>query len=320
MAVRRVRVRSFAKINLDLRVLHKRPDNYHELRSVFQTVSLADAITIEYEKTRRTSITLTGNVNIPNNLIERAARAVLDQARAAATLHFTLQKRIPMGGGLGGGSTNAAAILLALPALLGKRVDVKRIAASLGSDVPFFLHGGTALGLGRGEELYPLPDLPALPGVLISPAIHVSTPDAYKDLNRTLTIATDDVDTVKFQSVVWGMGNERPVQDWKTLSENHFEAAVFNRHPQLHQIKRRLQRVGASPALMTGSGSAIFGLFESKGLRDKAATVLRTQLTEGEQVHSITLVTRRRYQSTWLRSLQEHVEETLWPPRSRYAS
>ena len=143
--MKRVKLRSLAKINLDLRVLHRRADGFHELRTVFQTISLADTIEIEYETSRRTEFTLDGNVDIPDNLILRAARAVLDAMRTHAQVRFRLKKRIPMGGGLGGGSSNAAAVLLALPVLAGRSVPAHEIAAELGSDVPFFLdrrHGG----------------------------------------------------------------------------------------------------------------------------------------------------------------------------------
>src|SRR5580692_3729906 len=109
-----VKLRSLAKVNLDLRVLEKRADGFHELRTVFQTISLADTIEIEYERARRTEITLEGNINIPNNLIVRAAEAVLGSFGNSARVRFRLDKRIPMGGGLGGGSSNAAAVLLAL--------------------------------------------------------------------------------------------------------------------------------------------------------------------------------------------------------------
>src|SRR5438270_750425 len=114
---RSVRLKSLAKINLDLRVLNKRGDGYHELRTVFQTVSLADTIDIKYAATKRTQLTLEGNVDIPDNLILRAAQAVLDSTRTTATINFRLFKHIPMGGGLGGGSSNAATVLLALPVL-----------------------------------------------------------------------------------------------------------------------------------------------------------------------------------------------------------
>ena len=180
-------VPSLAKVNLDLRVLYKRRDGFHELRTVFQTISLADRIGIVYTPGPKTSVAITGNVDIPNNLIVRAAEAVLNATKAKGAIEFQLHKQIPMGGGLGGGSSNAAAVLLALPVLLGKSVKpakLHELAAELGSDVPFFLYGGTALGLGRGTELFPLADAPAARGLVVAPGIHVSTAEAYKALDR----------------------------------------------------------------------------------------------------------------------------------------
>ena len=165
-----VRLRSLAKINLDLRVLHKRPDGFHELRTIFQTISLADTIDVEYQR-GRSKIELKSNIDIPGNLIVKAADLVMRATRAKGQLRIRLTKRIPMGSGLGGGSSNAAAMLLALPAILNKKIALEKLmelAAELGSDVPFFLIGGTAVGLGRGTELYPLPDVPASPGLLIT--------------------------------------------------------------------------------------------------------------------------------------------------------
>ena len=158
MLPRSVALRSLAKINLDLRVLHKRSDGFHELRTIFQTVSLADSLEIEFTPSRTSRIQLESETDIPNNLVVRAAEAVLANSKASGKIQFRLRKRIPMGGGLGGGSSNAAAVLLALPALTGKPLALEtlfEIGAGLGSDVPFFLFGGTAAGLGRGTELYP---------------------------------------------------------------------------------------------------------------------------------------------------------------------
>ncbi len=159
---RTVRVPAYAKLNLGLRVLYRRPDGYHEIRTVFQTISLADRLDITFSPARSTRISIEGTPEIPDNLIERAAHLVLEALSIQGDVSFILKKHIPAGAGLGGGSSDAAAVLLALPVLAGKALTWDRlhaIAIQLGSDVPFFLHGGTALGLGRGEELYPLPDL-----------------------------------------------------------------------------------------------------------------------------------------------------------------
>src|SRR5580704_17651477 len=135
--VRRASIRSLAKINLDLRILNKRPDNFHELRSVFQTISLADTIEISCEPARRGKITIEDELQIPDNLIVRAAHAVRDATQFKAEVRFRLSKQIPMGGGLGGRSSNAAAVLLALPVLAGVEIPMERllsIAQDLGSD------------------------------------------------------------------------------------------------------------------------------------------------------------------------------------------
>jgi 4-diphosphocytidyl-2-C-methyl-D-erythritol kinase len=320
MVARTARLFSFAKINLDLRVLHQRADGYHELRTVFQSISLADAIDVECARTRRTRITLESSLDIPDNLIVRAARAVLEAARASASLQFVLHKRIPMGAGLGGGSSNAASVLLALPALLGIRLPVETLHSlgeRLGSDVPFFLHGGAVLGLGRGTELYPLPAAPGLPALLIAPDVHVSTAEAYRDLGRALTSTAPDSDTEGFRSFVWGLGEECAGRDWRTLSKNDFESAVFRQHPQLRQVKRELARSGARPAMMTGSGSAFFGLYDSSRDRDQAAAALQSRI-RGARIFRISLLSRRRYQAAWRRQLGDYIVEGLWPPQSRY--
>ena len=160
-STRRARLRALAKLNLDLRVLYPRADGYHELRTIFQTISLADTIDVALTPARRTRIDIDGNVDIPDNLIVKAATLALAAMRTAAHVEFRLRKHIPMGAGLGGGSSDAAAVLLGLPVLAGKRLELARLlelASALGSDVPFFLLGGMAAGIGRGTELFPLPD------------------------------------------------------------------------------------------------------------------------------------------------------------------
>lgn len=253
-----VTVPAYAKINLGLRVLNKRPDGFHELRTVFQTISLADRLTITYGPAARTEITVEGMPDVPDNLAARAAAAVIAELRLKASVHIHIEKRIPMGAGLGGGSSDAAAILQALPILAGCPIPMPRLfqlAAPLGSDVPFFLLGGTALGLGRGEELYPLPNLPPLEGVLITPNIHVSTPDAYRALSPTLTDSANKLPS--FQESV-----RQPLVEPLV---NDFEAVVFAQHPQLAALKASLLSKGAYQALMSGSGSSVFALFKSTG-------------------------------------------------------
>jgi 4-diphosphocytidyl-2-C-methyl-D-erythritol kinase len=302
---RRARLRSLAKLNLDLRVLNRRPDGFHDLRTVFQTVSLSDDIDIAFTPGRRTRVGIEGNVEIPDNLILRAAELVLASLHIRGEVAFRLTKRIPMGGGLGGGSSNAAAVLLGLPALAGGVLPIERLAelgAQLGSDVPFFLLGGTALGLGRGTELYPLPDLPASRGLVVAPDVHSSTAESYRALGRGLTFDSRSRSINSFQAFVWGVelrnGGEASGADDRS-PVNDFETVVFKQHPQLKSIKGKL---------------LLFGMFPTRREAERARRSFRN-----ERVYPISLVSRRRYQSLWWRQLREHMDDLVWPPRSRYA-
>ena len=318
MPTRSVRVRSLAKINLDLRVLNKRPDGFHELRSIFQTISLADTIELAFTPQRTTRIDLDSDIDIPNNLITRAAEQVLSASHATGHLALRLRKKIPMGGGLGGGSGNAAAILLALPVLTGKPLSLDQrmeLASGLGSDVPFFLLGGAALGLGRGTELYPLPEPPARPALIVLPPVQVSTAEAYRNLNRKLTDEGPSRTIRGFQLLAWELGEREPGGPWQPV--NDFETVVFQQHPQLGSIKGKLLKLGAQPALMSGSGSTLFGIFPNAQARAHAAAQLRNDFAN-IQVHAVSLVPRSRYRALWWRQLSAHLEGRTWPPPSRY--
>jgi 4-diphosphocytidyl-2-C-methyl-D-erythritol kinase len=287
-----VRLRSLAKINLDLRVLNKRPDGYHNLRTIFQTVSLADTIEIAYTPSRRLSIDLHSAIDIPGNFDIR------------------LTKRIPMGGGLGGGSSNAASMLLAIPVLTNKPVALERLldlATQLGSDVPFFLLGGAALGLDRGTELYPLADLERYPTILITPPIHISTAEAYRELNRTTHHPPPTTHHPLLTSTP---------PDWPCT--NDFEPVVFPHHPHLKLIKGKLRKLGAGLALMSGSGSTLFGIFEHCAGRDSAVVSLRKDLGN-DKIFPVALVGRSRYRSLWRRQLRVSADVRTWPPQNRYA-
>ena len=314
----RLRLRSLAKINLDLRVLHRRADGFHELRSIFQTISLADRIEVEFER-GRTHIELKSNLNIPGNLILRAADAVMKATRATGRLRFKLIKRIPLGSGLGGGSSNAAAVLLALPALLKKKLPLEKLmelGAELGSDVPFFLMGGTAVGIGRGTELYPLPDTPSSPGLLIISDIHSSTAAAYAALNRKAIDERSQSILLSFQS--FALGACSPARGPQSPPTNDFETVVFHQHPQLKSIKGKLLKLGAWRAMMTGSGSALFGLFPSREVRDRAAGLFHREF-DSNRVYPFTMVSRGRYRALWWRQLAVSSESKTWPPQDRYA-
>lgn len=314
----RVLLRSLAKINLDLRVLHKRPDGFHELRTIFQTISLADTIEVGYQP-GRSKIELKCNLDIPGNLIVRAVDTVMKVARATGQVRFTLTKRIPLGGGLGGGSSNAAAVLLALPKLLKKKIQFEKLmelGAGLGSDVPFFLIGGSAIGLGRGTELYPLPDVPSSPGLLIIPEIHSSTASAYAALNRQTLDEPPAAIINNFQSVVLSACS--PTLNPQSPAINDFETVVFRQHPQLESLKGKLLKLGAWRAMMTGSGSAVFGLFPSRESRDRAAGLFRKDFAR-DRVYPFSMVSRSRYRALWWRQLAVPSENKIWPPQDRYA-
>ena len=308
--VRRARVRALAKINLDLRVLGKRPDGYHELRTIFQTISLADTLDLEFSPERRTSVVVEDPLGIPDNLAAQAARVVLESTRATGRVTIRLTKRIPMGAGLGGGSSDAAAVLLALPVLAGRMIPLPRLcllASQLGSDVTFFLLGGRAVGIGRGNELFPLPDGPLRHGLLVAPGLHLSTPDAYRRLSPQLTTESQQNKIFSFASEVWA-------ESVAEAGSNDFETVVYAQHPRLAALKRRLRQAGACPSRLTGSGSAIFGLFRTGAEVSRALAALQK-----ESVFRISLVSRARYRGMWWRALREHIDEKIWPPQSRYA-
>jgi 4-diphosphocytidyl-2-C-methyl-D-erythritol kinase len=310
-AIRAARIRALAKINLDLRVIGKRSDGYHELRTIFQTISLADSIDISFTPGRRREIAVDDALGIPDNLVVRAAELAMDAMGCGGSVEMRLNKQIPMGAGLGGGSSDAAAILLALPVLAGRVVELPKlleIAQQLGSDVPFFLLGGRAAAIGRGTELFPMADLPARYGLLIAPRIHVSTAEAYGRLGASLTSGLQQNKIESFQSRVWGQG-------CPDTGANDFEGVVFEQYPRLGAIKRELIEAGAAPAMMTGSGSAIFGLFD-----DRVSVAHAVEWLEGpDALFRFSVVNRVRYQSLWRRALDKHIVGRTWPPRSRYA-
>jgi 4-diphosphocytidyl-2-C-methyl-D-erythritol kinase len=287
-----------AKINLALAVLGKRTDMFHEIRTVFQSISVADAIEIGFRRARHTVITVQSIPEIPNNIAGRVARAVLDHWKLDAAVDIRIEKRIPMGGGLGGGSSDAAAVLMALPALAGKPLDAEvrlRIACELGSDVAFFLLGGTALGIGRGEEIYPFPEPKPAHGLLLLPDLPVSTAEAYHALGRE-SLVPYPPSLASFQARCLAAGAD--LASWRDFCRNDFEEAIFARHPGLRKLHTALVRSGALLARMSGSGSALFGIFESKAAAEQAARRFpRTRTT------IFRTISRAAYRNMWARAL-----------------
>ena len=270
-----VRIPAFAKINLRLDILGKRDDGFHELRTIFQTISLHDELRLRASRSPGISLTIQGNQPLSaeppqKNLVYRAVEALRHELKIASGVEIALQKTIPAGRGLGGGSSDAAAALLGYLRLTKKKLAAARlleIASSLGADVPFFLLGGRALGVNKGDEIYPLPDIPKSQILVVSPKdIYVPTPDAYGWLEAKPFALTNSAGTSKlfqFCALSWSAQGSG-------LS-NDFERPVFQRYPRLDQIKRELLQRGAAEASLAGSGSAVFGVFPSPAMARRAA-------------------------------------------------
>ncbi len=283
--VRAVSLRAFAKLNLGLRVLDRRSDGFHNIRSVLQAIDLCDDVSVALVDGSGPSVRLECDredlVN-DRNLAWVAADRVLRHVGADTAVHVRLRKRIPSGAGLGGGSSDAAAVLRALVGLLPvppapEALDA--IAASIGSDVPYFLTGGTALAEGRGTDVTALPDLPFRAVAVALPSIEVSTAEAYRDLaERRVTGLTHsgDPDTMKQYGSVRSVFGEGTILDRSEGMVNDFEDVVFQQFPALAGIKRGLLANGARQALMSGSGASVFGLFDSTEGASQAACRLGT--------------------------------------------
>ena len=267
-----VRVPAYAKVNLRLEVLGRRADGYHELRTIFQTVSLHDTLVLETMRQPGIDLRIAGNIQLAgeagrDNLVYRAIADLGREMGLQRGVRAVLTKRIPVGRGLGGGSSDAAAALVGLLRLTGKRIAGARfleIASGLGADVAFFLHGGRALGIGRGDEIYPLPDLPRRPVLVVSPhEIAVPTKDAYQWLSQELTNEDGPTKLMRFCALCWSPQGG--------VLSNDFEAAVFPRYPRLAAIKRELLQQGAAEASLAGSGSAVFGVYQHPAKARRAA-------------------------------------------------
>jgi 4-diphosphocytidyl-2-C-methyl-D-erythritol kinase len=263
-----VRIPAFAKINLCLHVLGKRPDGYHELRTIFQTISLADSL--ELTRVSEAGIKLeTNDPELPTgseNLVYRAIDAMAGETGFRGGIRASLEKRIPVARGLGGGSSDAAAAIIGMLRLTKAKVPLARLiemAARLGADVPFFLFGGRALAVNRGDEIYPLNDVPKRTVVVVSPkGIGVSTKEAYQWVSAELTNRAKAPNIWGFCALCWSRQ--------EGLS-NDFEGPVFSRHPRLGEIRADLLKRGAADAALAGSGSAVFGVFRNPARARRAA-------------------------------------------------
>lgn len=254
--MKKVTIKSQAKINLGLNIVSKREDGYHNLETIFYPISLADIMIFErsdsfYFETDSEEL----NATIENNLISRAVRALEHAARKKMNIIIHLQKHIPIGAGLGGGSSNAATTLLALNELLHLNISnekIREIALSLGSDVPFFLKPKPSYAEGRGELLHRIHFEIGKPMLIVNPMIHISSRWAYSQITPKASEfslkSLDKNKTINFSEL-------------KGKVKNDFEEAVFLQHPEIGMLHTKLYELGAEFVLLSGSGSSVFAIF-----------------------------------------------------------
>jgi 4-diphosphocytidyl-2-C-methyl-D-erythritol kinase len=268
-----VRVGAAAKVNLHLRVYPRREDGFHGILSLFQAISLADSIAIRSLKESDT-IEIDGDFDCPaqSTTVYKAAKAYMEAAGRGGGLSISVDKRVPAGAGLGGGSSDAAAVLLGLEALFGLLPDkgrLREIGASIGSDVPFFMGPAAALVSGRGEFVEPIVAREDFSLLLVFPGFPVNTAKAYAllDLERPDDSAEEDPGPVELLSAYHG-----EISLWPFA--NSFEAVIGRSWPAILRVKSILVDAGAAFAAMSGSGSTVFGVFEDGELRDRARVEL----------------------------------------------
>jgi 4-diphosphocytidyl-2-C-methyl-D-erythritol kinase len=282
------RVEAQAKVNLFLRILSREPSGYHQLETLFQRIALADSVVVRTGGDGRSLDCRGADVGpVEKNLAWRAAVAFADASGGTANFQIEIEKRIPVGGGLGGGSADAAAVLRALNAIAERPLDdaaLGAIAFSLGSDVPYLLSThALALGSGRGEKLFPLAPLPAREILLAVPPFGVSSGDAFgwyaeqKALRHSGTRATLPVG----RKLEWKM--------IAALAANDLESVVAEHHPEIAALRDGFRRDGAILAQMSGSGSVVFGVFES-GIPSRGALGGGTRVIETATIEAVAVV------------------------------
>lgn len=282
-----------AKINLGLYILGKREDGYHDIWTVFQELEFHD--TLFFSTTGHRLRISSDHPALPlgeENLVYRAVQRLSQQTGCPDALHIHIQKNIPLGAGLGGGSSNAAAALSGMNELFRiglSQGELAEIGAELGSDVPFFCYGGTAIGTGRGEKIRPLPDFQGKWVALINPGIHVSTRWAYKNLKLKLTKIPALITLLQQANGTAGITEVHYSQ-----FQNMLENPVMQQYPILHSIKAHFLASGAEAALMSGSGSTVFGLFACKESGENALQ----QLEQPGWLRIMTTTKWRRTHST----------------------
>jgi 4-diphosphocytidyl-2-C-methyl-D-erythritol kinase len=260
-------LRAFAKINLDLRILGRRDDGYHEVRTIFQAIDWYDQIVIEPAK--HFEFSAPGTPEDETNLVVRAVRAYERMAGITANVKIRVTKNVPMGRGLGGGSADAAVTFIGLQRMYKRSLpfeEIPQVLRNLGADVPFFTLGGRASGLGRGDEVYKLEDSTDYWLLIVDPGIMIRSGEAYSWLT-----VPDKSPIIESFCAASGSGCEADV--WT----NDFEEPVFQRYPELAKVKDELVQLGAYRAALSGSGSAIFGQFQMVSEAARAGSSLNAR-------------------------------------------
>ncbi|QEE27485.1 4-(cytidine 5'-diphospho)-2-C-methyl-D-erythritol kinase [Terriglobus albidus] len=300
-------VRSYSKINLGLHIGPPRPDGYHHLATIYQTIELHDLVTVTATVSGETSITLRcQHPGVPcdeRNTAYKAVAMALDALETKAAVEIAIDKRLPVQGGIGAGSANAAAAILALEAELGRQLTANArlaLAGGVGSDVPMFLIGGTMLGIERGEETFPLPDLPSFHIVTAFPEVGVSTPQAFRDWDATLTQNAENDRLIEFRRRVamafagqpgvsgkaGDLAEEPLLALVRTGLENDFETVVFPQQPSLRALKSALEE-GSLYSALSGSGSSLFGLYCTEEAAQAAQQRVRSLGCEARQTRTL---------------------------------
>lgn len=294
MNITSLKLPSYAKINRHLEVLGKRPDGYHEVFTVLQTISLCDDL--EFELRTDGKVTLAcDDPQIPTdetNLVIKAAMVLKEKLETTLGVDIKLTKRIPAQGGLGGASSNAAVTLIGLNGLWRAPLlshDWKRLAEQLGADVPFFLYGGRMAATGVGASLHAVQDGPQQPLIIITPNARISTPAAYAALNAGSLTTVDAMPILSssFEQVFTDDSSRWPEP------QNDFERVIFEMEPEIERAKNALLEAGARSALLAGSGSSVFGVCDDEVTRDRVLDNLKCEV--GWKVFSCETLSRKEY-------------------------
>lgn len=267
---------AYAKVNLTLDIVSKRPDGYHNVDMIMQKISLCDVITCEKSPS---GINLSGTGSLAydsTNLAYKAAKLFFDETGIDGGAAIYIEKNIPFCAGMGGGSSDAATVMEMLNDLYGmplSLIELMKLSANLGADVPFFLGTSTARATGIGDEITPLASLPQKHIVIAKPPVAVSTPAAYASVNLG---DADHPDTSLACSALSG----GDISLLYSLMGNTFEKSIFRRHPVIGNIKKEFLHLGAQASLMSGSGSAVFAIFEDEKKAQNAYDIMSKQYEE----------------------------------------